>query len=139
MISSLFTVLAEGISIDQKTNNMSIFNLFEDIGTIQLPMIVPKIIFVCSLAKEIADPDDLDVEIRFILNGNITLRQNTRITFTGKPKTRLIAELLGTEIREAGTFRVEALAAGNILGGSSLNINLLTQLSQTSGKLLNPS
>ena len=80
MISSLFTVLAEGISIDQKTNNMSIFNLFEDIGTIQLPMIVPKIIFVCSLAKEIADPDDLDVEIRFILNGNITLRQNTRIT-----------------------------------------------------------
>ena len=103
-----FFLACESVSIDQETNQSSVFNILEEIQSTAFPTVLPHCVAVSLWHQE---PGDEDKEFQLLLR--ITLptgeTHDFRTNFQLKtPRHRVLQRFEGLPIQSAGELRFEA-------------------------------
>lgn len=101
-MKSILACAAKGISVDQKTNNVSIYGLLEQIQAKQFPFVYPEYQLLFMLEKKEEESSRLNFFISAKLNGNELFHAESEIDFSGKNKVRIITTIYQIPISEPG-------------------------------------
>lgn len=121
-----YFLISESVSVDQRTNRLSIFNVIESVNTYKFPLIIPTLAAVVSLVKEEEDQlkdfqlllkiyspgDEKDAE--FPINFNMTSERH-----------RLLLSIENMQVKESGLIRFEVYLNGILLVTRTANVNLI--------------
>jgi hypothetical protein len=126
MHCNLFAV-AESSSIDIATQRLSIFNIWEDITTANLPAFVPSMALVAILTREENEPRDVELQVIVTLNGNNILAQlQARVSFQSALKARAVINVQGMVFNEQGVCEIAIRHAdAEPLGSWTMRVNLV--------------
>lgn len=107
-----FFVVSESVSIDQTSNAASVFNILEEIGTPQFPILIPYCAAISLWCREEADRDeDFQCTLRIIRPGGE--RNDISTNFRPvRPRHRVVQRIQGLQLTQAGELRFELLLNG---------------------------
>ena len=109
MISSILMLCAEGVVRDAETNNVSVFNILEQISSQTFPMLVQKVAVLNILSKDNEDKDEFELFLRFVCNQDELMKKPFRVMFGNKQRTRSVFQINGLVIPEPGKFEFQLL------------------------------
>lgn len=142
-MKAILIMCSEGIVLDRNTNNISVFNILEDIGSVGFPLLMQKFYFFSSVMKEGNDKkEEYELNLEVSVNDTIILTSKININFNRKLKTRAIVQFGGLAIPKAGTMCFKLLYGKRILGEYSIfvratdkpNIKILSNESKNQQK-----
>jgi len=113
MIRPKLLLCAEGVAIDQKSNNASAFNILEQLNFVSLPVVFPKIVILSILERDKGDPEKWRGKLRINLAGSDIVDQPLEHNFQGKPRSRSILTIGGLPITQPGTMEISLCENGN--------------------------
>ncbi len=102
-----FFVVSESVSVDQQTNRLSLFNVLEQVASINFPSVLPSAVAVSMwMAEDGDDVRDFQCTLR------ITLPNDNRHEFASNFKfrarrQRVIQRVEGFPLNEPGVLRFE--------------------------------
>ena len=128
----LYMLCADGIVIDRRTNNVSLFNVVEEINSVGFPLLVNKLYAICLIHREIHDEDMTDAHFEFKLENKVLLRANTNITFQQKQRTRVVLEVSGLVIPVPGTLKVSLLRDREVIACNEIEVHKIDKTSTVS-------
>jgi hypothetical protein len=101
-----FMILANSASIDQTSNQLSIFNVIEQISGLKFPAPSPATTLCMLLARETRDPDTTDFTLEGTISGNSQplFRGGFTADFKGKKRVRIVAQIPPYLIPAPGTL-----------------------------------
>jgi len=111
MINIDLFVCAEGVSIDQRTNNLSIFSIFKEIVSVGFPFIFPRLTVVTMLQRDAEDPDP-QAELRIAHDGKEIFMGPIPVKFQNKPVTRFLFEVGGLALPNPGELEFQIYLDG---------------------------
>jgi hypothetical protein len=120
-------VIAQSAVIDQATNNLSIFGIFEQITASGFPIAVPMTI-VLHVSRKKAEKPSQDARIVLTLNGSKIGEQRVTIEFQDKFKSRLIATVQPVVIERPGALTVSMFQRKTCLESWPVNILQVAQV-----------
>jgi hypothetical protein len=100
---------AEGIAVDTQTNNVTLFNILEEIQPRTFPFAWPSFRVLSVMAREPDDPDEASYLLKIRVGDTEIYSQSVDFTFGEKQRHRQILNFQGMPIPEPGVLRVEAL------------------------------
>jgi len=106
MIRAKLLLCAEGVVVDQRSNNASAFNILEQLNFDSLPVAFPKMVILSLLERDEGDPDKWNGEIRITLAGSDILKQPLKLDFRGLPRVRNTLTVGGLPITQPGAMEV---------------------------------
>jgi len=106
MAQVVVLLAAEGVSVDRMSNNLSIFEVLEQMQPIQYPSWVAEFLVVAMLQKDDGDADDFDANLVIAVDEDEVMRQETRLGFGGLRRSRAIFRMHGVPIPHPGILRV---------------------------------
>ncbi len=109
MISSILMLCGEGVVRDADTNNVSVFNIFDQVSSQNFPFLIHKVSVFNVLSKDSEDEDEADFFIKFFSNKNELMKLPVRIKFGRENKTRSIFQINGLVVPEPGEFEIQLL------------------------------
>lgn len=112
MIRPKLLLCAEGVAVDQRTNNSSAFNILEQLNFKSLPVAFPKMVILSVLERDEGDAEKWSGEICVSLAGSDIVKQTLKHDFRGLPRSRNILTLGGLPITQPGTMEVCLLKEG---------------------------
>ncbi|MEW6379010.1 MAG: hypothetical protein AB1611_05320 [bacterium] len=100
----IISFCAEAVIIDSRTNNVSAFNLLEELHSPSFPVFIPRILFFALLERDDSDLNRYDLTLKVNNNEQLLLEVPTSADFQDPNKTRnrLIIEIGGLAIPSAG-------------------------------------
>lgn len=104
--------VAEGLSIDNATNQVSAFGIMEGVGAESFPMFVQKLAFFSLFEREPGDPAQVRGEFTVSLGDEILLRQATEFDFGAGRRTRTVFRLMGLVVPRPGNVVFRLVLAG---------------------------
>jgi hypothetical protein len=108
-----FFIVAQEISIDQSTNQASVFSILEEIQTANFPIIFQKIAVLSTWRAEAGDRErDWQVILRVIQPNGEHSDFTSNFRFTGSPRHRVVQRFIGLPINMEGDLRFELLLNG---------------------------
>jgi hypothetical protein len=108
----LFFIISESVSVDQRTNKLSIFNVLEELQTVQFPALLPQ---CAATSLWFRQPGDEDEDFQCILRVAAPndephdFASNFRMT---RHRHRLVQAFQGLPVTAAGDLRFELLLNG---------------------------
>ncbi len=105
MITSIITLCAQGVVIDTETNNVSIFNLLEEIHGNEFPLFFPRIDFFTLLTRKEEDPKVINTTLSIVNNKNELTTIKYSINFGNKLRIRLRLGIAGLLINTTGKLK----------------------------------
>ena len=102
MISLRLAVVAEGVSIDQQTTSLSIYNVLEGIEGSGFPLFIQRITFVALYERALDDPEIHNGHVQVRLGDHELTNQAIAMNFQGKKRTRLVARFPGLLVPAPG-------------------------------------
>jgi hypothetical protein len=81
---------ADNVSVDARTNTVSVFNILEEMTPEVLPAILPRVIFFALLEKDEGDVDNNVVTVKVANNATQLVDNQASISFQGKRRARII-------------------------------------------------
>ena len=118
-----FFVVSEGISVDQFTNRLSLFNILEEVASPNFPFVLPSAVAVSLWMMEAGDDErDLQCMLR------VTMPNVAKIEFTTNFKTsgrrhRVIQTIQGVPLNEPGVLRFEVLLNGEHAASHEVDVS----------------
>ncbi len=106
MIRGRLLLCAEGVVIDQRSNNASAFEILEQLNPVSLPIVFPKLVVLSVFERDEGDPDKFPANIRVTLGESEILNQEVRHDFQGKKRTRHTFSIGGLPITQPGILEV---------------------------------
>jgi hypothetical protein len=106
----IFSLCSEGVALDRQSNNVTVYNVIEEITSVGFPLLIPKLFLLASFAREGGDPDEAQIRIRVTAGETEVFNQAMSIRFQGKSRTRVIIQLAGTTVPGVGSLCFEILA-----------------------------
>lgn len=103
-----YFVVAESVSVDQLTNRVSIFNVYEELNVPAFPYQLPQLVAVCSWNTTPED-EGQDFQVSLIIHtpaGEELGRYASNFTASAK-RQRTFQMFQGLAFAEPGTFRFE--------------------------------
>lgn len=101
-------LVAESVSIDQTTNEASVFNILEHFRIPEFPTVLPKCAAFSLWRKEPGDEDrDWQALLEITLPDGSTPQFSLNFRFTASPRHRLTQRFLGLPLRREGELRFE--------------------------------
>ena len=76
-----FSVAARGAAVDQETNNLSIFEIVEEIQAEAFPIVLQHFAFVCAWQRDDPDPLVSAAEFSISMGDSNLVRENFEIRF----------------------------------------------------------
>lgn len=98
----ILSFAAEGIIIDSRTKNTSVFNILESLSSPGFPLFIQRIFFFSLLSSE--SDTDKDAEVKLIVKNNdqTLIEIPTRVNFQNNNRSRQIIEIGGMPIPAPG-------------------------------------
>ncbi len=123
MIKSILSVCAESIVRDTVNNQISVFNIVEEINTPVFPHAIHKLSSLFYLIRDKEDAIENELSIRFIINGDEINRFPIHSDFQDKFKTRVIVNLQGLVIPGPGSLHAILYLDEKDIGSWDILIN----------------
>jgi hypothetical protein len=104
MIRAKLCFVAEGVSNDRETDQVSAFNFYEHFAARSYPASVQRIAFFCLLERAPADPARCRAEFSISLDGEDVVRQPVDLDFGTLPHCRCTIRVDGFAPQRPGTI-----------------------------------
>ena len=131
-MKSVYMLCADGIVIDRRTNNVSLFNVMEELNSVGFPLLINKLYAICLMNREAHDEDTTEARFEFKLDNKVLLKANTNINFQQKHRTRVVLEVSGLILPVPGTLKVSLLREGEVIAFNEIEINKIEKTSTVS-------
>jgi hypothetical protein len=112
MIRGKLLLCAEGVSIDKRSNNATIFNIIEQLNFKHLPVVYPKMMIFSLFERDDGDPETWDGKLSICIGGIEVANTTLNINFQGKKRTRNILTFGGLPITQPGEMEISIYAKG---------------------------
>jgi len=122
-MKSVYMLCADGIVIDRRTNNVSVFNIIEEINSIGFPLLINKLYTICLMNREANDDEITEAQFELKLDNKMLLKTNTSINFQHRQKTRAMLEVSGLVIPVPGTLKINLHKDGEVFAFTEIVIN----------------
>lgn len=133
MIESNLILCAEGVIRDAETNNISIFNILEELTAESYPILIQKSALFTVLTKEEDDPDKPDLKFLLFNNDELVNEHKLKVDFRGKTKSRTIIRLGGIPFHNPGKAHFKVIDSDeNEIAKYSINLKLREDVEVTS-------
>ncbi len=96
---------ARGVIRDVKTNNISVFSIWEELSAEGFPFLVQEMAVLTMWRRSATDEDAVDLQVRVLNNDTQLYTGPVRVTFTRGEHHRSIVAIGGLVVREPGTLR----------------------------------
>jgi len=93
---------SEGVIRDTQTNNISAFNILEQISSPGFPLFMQKMFFFCLLEREEGDPATVELRVIASNNDQTIVEVGSTVNFQEKNRNRLIIQIGGLAIPSPG-------------------------------------
>ena len=105
--------VAENVIIDQRTNKLSLVNVFENLESEGFPLFIPGLNLVLLGERDPADADGIPIHFAVSLGGRALLEAEGRVLFQpGVKRARCILTVGGLVVPEPGTLEFTASISG---------------------------
>jgi hypothetical protein len=135
-----YIFLCEGASVDQFSNQVTAFQIIEDMTLPSFPMLIPKFAAVASLVKADDDPDEQVLAFRILLNGEEIVSQEIHPLFRGKEKTssRVVFNFGGLPLMAPGVLEARIEKDNHVLASYSVTLKTLQKVEVQNASELAP-
>jgi len=106
MIRCQIILLAQGVVRDAETNNVSIFNILEEVKAKSFPVFIPEVACFAYLVNDAEAPGVVENELVVTLGDDELLRTPVTSDFQGKHRNRLTVKIGGLPLPHPGVLRV---------------------------------
>ena len=119
-----YFLVAESVSVDQTTNQVSIFNIIEDIHVPEFPAVLPQVAAVCAWNMPGTEMgQDFQATFRIVVPG--AERRDHAMNFTAvHPRQRMIVRVVGVPLGAPGQLLFEVLLNGQHQASHTVNITV---------------
>jgi hypothetical protein len=69
MLRARTGILAENVAVDRESGQTFVFNLIDNIASVQFPVFVRQVVFIALIERDAADPPDYNFDFSVELNG----------------------------------------------------------------------
>ncbi|MDP9311610.1 MAG: hypothetical protein M3R24_12140 [Chloroflexota bacterium] len=114
MIQSKLAVCAETIVRDAETNAVSIFNIIEEIGADQFPVVIPRFSSLFLVQRSNDDREQIDGTVVFTVADKELARAQLSIDFQGKRLNRVTVVIHGLVLEQPGNLEVKLEIDGEV-------------------------
>jgi len=123
-------ILANSASVDQTSNQLSIFNVIEQISGLKFPAPSPVTTLCMLLARETRDPDTADLMLEGTIDGNSErlFRGGFKADFKGKKRVRIVAQIPPYIIPTPGTLTFALRRKNRQIAAWSVDVTKLLHL-----------
>jgi hypothetical protein len=137
MIRYTLFVCSLGTVVDQRTNNLSLFDIVQQVRTFGLPFLVPK---VCVTAMATRDQDDPDPDARLVatMGDQSLVETKFPIMFQGAKHTRCILEIGGLVVSSLGDLVFSLQERGAELAKYVIEVSALEKPTTEEVKMVPP-
>ena len=112
MIKGKLLLCAEGVSIDKRSNNATIFNIIEGLNLRHLPVVFPKMTIFSVFERDDGDPETWDGEFSIRIDGSEVAHDALPVNFQGQKVTRTILTVAGLPITQPGKMKLSIYEKG---------------------------
>src|SRR4051812_6937748 len=116
MIKCILILAAEGIVRDAASNNISAFNIIEEINTEILPAIIPRFGVLFMLERDQDGPNNIEVNLNIELAGQNLAKQSVQIDFENTERHRSVVKFQGMAITTIGELAISVTYDDESLG-----------------------
>jgi hypothetical protein len=120
-------ICSEGVSVDIATKQLSIFNIFEQIGAIQFPVLIGNLCVVGIVEKIVDDKIVYDGSLIIKNNGVDIARTAFKVDFKTGTTNRSISKIQGIAVQSPGALDINFELDGKTVGNTRIEITLATQ------------
>ena len=121
-------VCCESAAIDARTNNVSVFNIMEELNAVNFPILVQRFSAVLMLSRTEDEPQNMDLHLRITLGDQELYNGPLSVSFHQHLSTRAVADLFGLMIPAPGDLRVDIRQADRTLAHWTTRVNRVGQL-----------
>jgi hypothetical protein len=115
-------VVSEGVSVDQFTNQLSLFSVLEEVTSPDFPFVLPSAAAISLWMKEAGDDDrDFQCMMRVLLPDGYRHELTTNFRFRGR-RHRVIQRIQGVPVTEPGMLRFEVLLNGEYIASHEVDV-----------------
>jgi len=112
MINGRLLLCAEGVSVDQRSNNATMFNVIDQLNFRHLPVVFPKMVIYSVFERDNGDPETWDLELLICIEGSEVVHELVPIKFLGKKRVRNTLTLGGLPITQPGKMEISIYEKG---------------------------
>lgn len=117
-------ICAQSLSIDQRTNTLSLFNIVEEVSAPSFPLVIPYMSVAVMLLRSAEEPSaPTDVFITIYLDAERVLHAGIKTDFQQQLRAKVIVEMQGVVIARAGVLRAVVKHADQELGTWKVSVN----------------
>lgn len=121
MLSKMM-LCAKGVVIDRNTNNVSIFEILDQMGAPSFPLTVPEVTIYNLLERKESEPNQTNCELKMSIDGmELPSIPDISVDFAGSRRNRLTLHLQGLNIPKPGTFKFSLVCNGKVLDSCELS------------------
>lgn len=121
-----YFLISEGVSVDQRTNRLSIFNVFESVNAYEFPASVRLVVAVVSLIKEDEDEgEDFQLLLKIHSPGEEKAFEFTLNFVMERERHRLLMNIDNLGIKASGNITFEVYLNGNLLATRIVKATLI--------------
>lgn len=117
-------LVAQLSSLDMATNNVSLFNVLEEVNGVSLPVVIPSIQVFCLLEKTEGEIDEVSFSIKIQNNDQLLGEFPVKANFEGKKRSRLFLDLNSVVIPRPGKITFELIQDGAVKGEWWVDVNV---------------
>ncbi len=114
---------AQGVILDNYSNNFSAFNIIEEIASPSFPFLSPPVEWLLVFERDAQDGQTLTVTLSTELNGEPIHEADRELGFGNKSRLRLRMAMLGMPLSNPGKLELVVKHGDKILGSYVIQIN----------------
>ena len=114
---------AEGVIVDQRSNNVSVFTILEDVTPEELPIVLAQFVVLAILERDEGDPEKCDCTLALSLNDEGMFEQDMVVDFQSKRRVRQMLHFGGVAIEKPGTLTASLEFGGEEAGEWHITVN----------------
>lgn len=114
---------AEGVVVDQRTNNASVFTILEELSPQELPSVLPQFVILALFERDEEEPETREFRLTLSLNDESIFGQDMKLDFKGKRRMRQMVHLGGVSIEKPGTFVTSVALGDQAVGEWNITVN----------------
>ena len=116
MLNSMLAVAASRIIVDARTNQVSIIDVFEGLKAQSFPIVIPNMMFLFQLRRDIDDESENKLSIQCLIDNQEIIKASVNIDFNEGKTTRTIIGFDGFVIPSAGELTIKLMKNESELG-----------------------
>ena len=117
-------LVCEVAFIDSRTNNLSLINVLDEIGSQGLPVVIPKLFTVAVIEREKKEKATPEFILRITQGKKKLVDQRVKVDFQGKKRVRQLIEFHGFAIHEPGDLQFRLNYQGKKFAEYCLSFNV---------------